>query len=159
MTVKFQTSQHDESTIKRDTKGLFAKGHSGNPSGRARMPKAVKDMLSENAERAVQAIVRLVDDTDPRIALRAAELLLDRIFGKPQQASETVTFAVPKELDGVAGLLALHQSLIIATASGQIAMAEAKELSGLIEGHRRIVETTELEQRIAKLEQEANEQP
>ena len=57
-------------------------------------------------------------------------------------------------MDGLSGLLNLHQALITATAKGQVTLPEAKELSGLIESHCRLVETKDLELRIEALELE-----
>ena len=52
------------------------------------------------------------------------------------------------------GLLKFHTAVIAAAASGKIALSDAKEFSSLLEGHRRLVETSDLEARIAKLEKE-----
>ena len=71
-------------------KGGFVKGQSGNPTGRTRMPQAIRDMLTAKAKDAVQIITDRLSDADPRIALKAAELLLDRAFGKPQQTTEAI---------------------------------------------------------------------
>lgn len=53
-------------------------------------------MLSPHVPTAVKAIVRCLDD--PKHSLRAAEILLDRVYGKPVQAisspdaATTITF-------------------------------------------------------------------
>ena len=154
-----QSSQQESNTIKREANGYFAKGHSANPSGRARMPQVVKDMLSSNTEKAVSAIVKFIDDSDPRVALKAAELLLDRAHGKPQQATETIEFELPEDTGTTAALVELHASLLRATASGAVSVADARELSGLFENHRRLIEVADLEQRLSKLEKELKNVP
>lgn len=139
-------------------KGGFIKGQSGNPGGRARMPTELREMLSAKAADAVQVVVKYLDDNDPRVALKAAELLLDRAYGKPAAAAESVTFEAPGDAGGAAGLVALHAALIRATANGQVAVSDAMDLSGLFENHRKMIETSDLDARIAKLEQEVGDE-
>jgi Family of unknown function (DUF5681) len=136
----------------RNADGTFSKGQSGNPSGRAKLSPQIRAMLADNAEKAVKSIVKHLDDSDPRIALKAAELLLDRNFGKPQTASECIQLSDIGDTSTAEGLLKLHGAMIAGAASGSIALAEAREFSALLEGHRRLVETVELEARIASLE-------
>lgn len=145
-------SQAENDTLGRDSDGKFAKGQSGNPSGRAKMPAEIRDILSSNSEKAVKAIVKFMDDDDPRVALRAAEALLDRTYGKPQLMAETISFSVPDDCNDAGALLALHASLLRATAKGEVAVSEAREMSALFESHRRLIEVADLESRIAKLE-------
>jgi hypothetical protein len=141
-------------TDNRNTDGTFPKGQSGNPGGRAKLSPEIRAMLGDNAEKAVKAIVKHLDDEDPRIALKAAELLLDRNFGKPQTASESIQLADIGDTSTSEGLLQLHSKLLAGAASGVIALAEAREFSSLLESHRRLVETVDLEARLTKLEQQ-----
>jgi hypothetical protein len=135
-------------------KGGFTAGLSGNPSGRAKMPPAVREMLTAKAQDAVQIITKHLDDSDPRVALKAAELLLDRAYGKPQTASETIELSDIGDTSTADGLLQLHSIMIAAVAVGKIHLSEAREFSALLEGHRRLVETVDLESRLSKLEQQ-----
>lgn len=139
-------------TDTRNTDGTFPKGQSGNPGGRAKLSPEIRAMLADNAEKAVKAIVKHLDDEDPRIALKAAELLLDRNYGKPQTASESIHLADIGDTSTSEGLLKMHGAMIAGTAQGNIALAEAREFSALLESHRRLVETVDLESRLAKLE-------
>ena len=136
----------------RDQTGRFAKGQSGNPAGRAKMPPAIREMLSSNAEKAVNAIIKFVEDGDPRVALKAAELLLDRAYGKAQAATDGVSFDVPNNAGTSEGLLELHAAILKGTASGNVPLSDARALSSLLETHRRLIETIDLEQRIRTLE-------
>ena len=133
-------------------KGGFAKGQSGNPGGRAKMPPEIREMLSARAQDAVQTITKFLDDADPRVALKAAELLLDRAYGKPQQTSEPISFELPDDTSDAKALVAFHGALLRATASGEVAIADAREMSALFENHRRLHETADLEQRLSNLE-------
>jgi HEAT repeat protein len=66
----------------------FVKGQSGNPGGR---PKALQDIVQlckEKSPEAIKRIISLVKSDDERVALAAAQTLLDRGFGKPMQQIE-----------------------------------------------------------------------
>jgi Family of unknown function (DUF5681) len=141
-------------TDTRNTDGTFPKGQSGNPSGRAKMPSAVREMLTAKAQEAVQIITKHLDDTDPRVALRAAEMLLDRAYGKPQTASETIELSDIGDTSTADGLLQLHSAMVAAVTVGKIHLSEAREFSALLESQRRLVETVDLEARLSKLEQQ-----
>lgn len=132
--------------------GGFQKGQSGNPGGRAKMPPEIRNMLEAKAQDAVKVYIKHLDDTDPRVSLKAAELLLDRTYGKPQPTAETIRFALPEDSNTAAALVALHCSLLHATARGEIGVGDAREMSALFENHRRLIEVADLESRIAKLE-------
>ncbi|MEO6608260.1 MAG: DUF5681 domain-containing protein [Aestuariivirga sp.] len=134
-------------------RGGFRAGQSGNPAGRAKMPTAVREMLSAKAEEAVKVCIKHLGDADARVSLKAAEMLLDRAYGKPLPANEPISFALPEDTGDLAALVTLHASLLRATAAGEVSVTDAREMSGLFDNHRRLIEATELEDRIAKLEQ------
>lgn len=116
------------------------------------MPAEIREMLTANAQEAVQVYIKFLSDGDPRVALKAAELVLDRAYGKVQPAAETVSFEVPENSGTAQGLLALHGAVINGVAAGEVPLSEARDLSAIIETHRKIVETIDLEARIAALE-------
>jgi hypothetical protein len=65
---------------------VFQPGQSGNPGGRPRVDPKLRDAAREHTEAALAVIVECLGDTDKRISLKAAEIILDRGYGKPPQA-------------------------------------------------------------------------
>lgn len=63
----------------------FKPGQSGNPSGRPRVHKSVRDKALAHAEHALDRLAELIDSDDERIALAACIAILDRALGKPKQ--------------------------------------------------------------------------
>lgn len=79
-------------TPARDAKGRILPGSTGNPGGRPALPDAFK----ENGPEALTKLVAFMEDDDSRIALRATEIVVERIYGKPAQ---------PLEHDGAGDML------------------------------------------------------
>jgi hypothetical protein len=66
----------------------WQKGQSGNPAGRPKIAWQVKVHARENSKAAMEKIVALMEDPDPRVALAAAIHVLDRAYGKPEQKAD-----------------------------------------------------------------------
>jgi len=72
----------------------FEKGQSGNPAGRPKklpeLDKLLADVLGEEKDgiSAADAILKKLRQMATQGNLRAAEILLDRAYGKPKQAHE-----------------------------------------------------------------------
>lgn len=69
-------------------KGRWAKGQSGNPSGRSKTAQWVREFLAQDVEPTLDRVRQLTTHPDPRIALEAIKLILERAIGKPQQGIE-----------------------------------------------------------------------
>lgn len=72
----------------------WPKGVSGNPAGRKPRTEAQKAEAQalKQSEKAMAKLVKLIDSDDERVALAAAQALLDRGLGKPKQTVDsTVT--------------------------------------------------------------------
>jgi hypothetical protein len=67
----------------------FVKGKSGNPNGRQPKPRELKEveaLAKTHGLVAIKRIKALIKSKDGRIALAASQAMLDRGFGKPNQA-------------------------------------------------------------------------
>jgi len=74
----------------------FKKGQSGNPNGRPRklpaLDKLMADVLGEEKDgiTAGEAILKALRAKATKGDVRAAEVLLDRAYGKPKQTHDTI---------------------------------------------------------------------
>ena len=59
-------------------------GQSGNPGGRPKLPEAFR----EKGPEALARIVELMADGDPKVAVKAATWIAERIYGKAAQSIE-----------------------------------------------------------------------
>lgn len=66
------------------------KGHTNNPNGRPKMPRVVRDRFQGAASHVPEFMQAIMNDTSEKTAdrIRAAEVILDRAYGKPTQHTE-----------------------------------------------------------------------
>jgi Family of unknown function (DUF5681) len=129
----------------------FLPGQSGNPKGR---PAGARNRVSALAQRLMDA------DTEPVILalmmaakggdVAAIKLVLERVAPMPR--NRPVNFLVPP-IKTAADLGRAMSAVLRAAADGNLTPDEATSIASLIETRRRTIETLELEQRIAVLEQ------
>lgn len=62
---------------------VFAKGSSGNPGGRPKVAAHIRDLAREHSADAFDKILSLLDDKSSKIALAAAQEILNRAYGRP----------------------------------------------------------------------------
>lgn len=64
----------------------FKKGQSGNPGGRPKLEGEIREIAQRHGPAAVRRLVQLMNDRDKRVSIAACNAILDRGYGKPQQA-------------------------------------------------------------------------
>lgn len=66
----------------------FKPGQSGNPNGRPKMPPELIKAFRDRTQDALNTLVEIMNDKDGRGSerVKAAEVVLDRAWGKPIQA-------------------------------------------------------------------------
>ena len=128
----------------------------GRPKGARNRRTLEAHALIGEGETPVEFGLRLMRDESipPDLRIHAARIAAPYLHSKPLPEARYVSFAFPAEIGTCTDLLAIHNSLIKATAEGEVALEEAREVSAMLETHRRLVETVDLEQRITRLEQE-----
>jgi hypothetical protein len=87
----------------------FKPGQSGNPKGRPKKVRELAAIADENSEKAMRKLAKLIDSDDDRVALAAAQALLDRSLGKPTQTNVNVNKSDVADLD-LAELYAIAKS-------------------------------------------------
>lgn len=134
-------------TAGRDASGRFVPGNSGKPRGaRNRATQAVETMLEGQADALTATALKLALGGD----ITALRICLDRIA--PARKDRPVTLDLPPIASAADHAPALA-AVAAAVADGEISPAEGKTLGDVLELHRRAVETADLEQRIAALEE------
>ncbi len=88
----------------------FKKGQSGNPGGRPKELKGIKELAQNNAELAIMALIRVAQHGKSESArVMAANSILDRGFGKPVQSTEV------SGVDGKPIVTAIEVSFVLPT--------------------------------------------
>lgn len=93
---------------------------------------------------------------DPADRKWAAEKAAPFVHPRPAPLQRTIEVDLP-ELSSAKDLATVTAAIVRATAAGEISPAEAQQLAGVVEAHRKAVESTELVERIERLEQQANQ--
>jgi hypothetical protein len=128
----------------------FEPGQSGNPEGR---PKGIRDrrlelrgMLLQEAPELIAKVIEMAKQGDAT----ALRLCLERIV-PPVRAKDD-----PVSLPGIGESLADNSRVIMRLlAEGELTPDEASSILQAMAGQVRVIEATEIEQRIAALEQAA----
>ena len=116
---------------------------------------ALLDLAEEGESPCGYALRIMRDDEQPAdLRLHAAKLAAPFIHSRPLPPPRLVDFDIPEQLQ-TGNLVQAHEALLRATAAGEIAVDDARDLSAILDAHRRIIETEQLEERITALEKAA----
>lgn len=128
----------------------------GNRRGRGRPAgsrNAASIALDEIAAGEGENVLRQVLEQALAGDLKAAEMLLARVW--PMKRGRPVRLQLPA-VDTADGVAAALGALVKAVAAGEVTPEEAAPVGALLETKRRAIETSELEERLRKLEDKAN---
>src|SRR5258708_18464379 len=125
---------------RRDRRGRFLRGASGNPLGR---PAGIMNQATRDASVLLGGEARAVTRKATELALAgelaALRLCIDRIIAP--QREQPVAFALPP-IETAVDLAAAATALTVAAAQGAMTPGEAASLAQVLEAHARISEVT-----------------
>lgn len=114
---------------------------------------ALLELATEGETPCSFALRIMRDDKKPDdLRMHAARLVAPFIHPKPQPEARYVTLELPEQFDDVASLVAVHATLLRSVASGDLSLEEAKEVSAILDNHRRSLELSDIESRLKALE-------
>lgn len=119
----------------------------GRPAGSRNRATLVLDALAEGE---AEMLLRTVLEQAKAGDTRAAEMVLARVW--PVRRGRPATLSLPP-IRAVSDVVAALGAVADAMAVGKVTPEEASAVAGVLEVHRRAVETVDLEKRLHRLEQ------
>ena len=132
------------------TATTWKKGQSGNPKGRPKGSRnkasiAADQLLDNEAEAITRKAIELAIAGDTT----ALRLCLERLC--PPRKERPISIALP-EMNSAADAVKASGAILDAVANGELTGGEGQTLASIIEVHRRVLETEDIERRIVDLE-------
>jgi hypothetical protein len=112
------------------------------------------ELLGDDGETPCAFALAIMRDDTKKLEQRmeAARIAAPYVHPRPMPEGRLVSFDLPEEIATPAALAQIHATILKAVAASQLSVDEAKDISAIIETHRRTIESVELEERIVKLE-------
>lgn len=105
----------------------WAPGQAGNPQGRSKRFHEVQQLARESAPAALTKLVALMGSPDERVAIIAANSVLDRAFGKPKEQKADDSQQVRPNLSALPPDMLAQLRSIMSVLAGQAEGAPASE--------------------------------
>lgn len=88
----------EKNARKRGTGRPFVKGQVANPGGRPKIPEDIKQAFKDLTPKAIETLQKILDDDNAKYAdkIKAAEIIMDRGYGKPTQALDVDVNKLPQ---------------------------------------------------------------
>jgi len=129
----------------------WRKGQSGNPRGRPKGSRNTATLLAIAAmEGELSAVVRVVIDAAKAGDMAAARLVVDKLV--PATRERPLSIILP-DVASAGDCSTAQAKVLAAVAEGDLLPGEGAALSGLVENHRRSLETRDLAERLAAIEE------
>ncbi len=145
-----QPTQADN-TGKEQADGQFKPGQSGNPSGRPKGSRnkatlAVQALLEGEAEEITRKAIEMAKSGE----MAAIKLVLERLL--PPRKDAPVAFDLPTTIENAEHIPAALSVVLDAVSQGELTPSEGQAVAGLLEHHRRAIETCILERKLDALQ-------
>ncbi|MAU68431.1 DUF5681 domain-containing protein [Hyphomonas sp.] len=125
----------------------FKPGNPGRPKGsRNKVTLAIQALLDGEGEAITRKAIEMALEGD----VTALRLCLERLH--PPRKDAPVMLSMPR-MEGAESAAKAMGAILESVAKGHLTPLEARSLSGLVEGYRKALETTELEARLRALEE------
>jgi len=144
-------SKPAENTARKQRGRPFERGKSGNPKGRPKGSRNQATLLAEalldgEAETLTRTMIDKATDGDTT----ALRFCLERLV--PAKRERCVTFDLPTKIKTAADAAKASSAILTECAAGNLSANEAAAIMGLISSHVRVLEVSEIEGRLAALE-------
>jgi hypothetical protein len=128
----------------------FQPGHPGGPGRPAGSRNKATLALDQIADDAGKAILEMMVEAAKGGDMRAAELVLQRIW--PARKSRPIALTLPA-IRSASDVVAAVGAVADAVGAGEITPDEGQAVASILEAKRKAIETVELEGRVAALEE------